>query len=267
MIETMFKRDYENYFAQEEKLRRLIFQWLPPEGSSLLDLGCKTGNITVHYQDKVKEVVGLDKDYTSILLAKRNFPGLIFLVGRVEELPIKTGSFNVLVISEVLQHVTEPQMAINEINRVLKPGGVLILSVPQKGFFYKYLHPGNIKGVGQKKRLLSPKPPRAIHYSSTTLRELLEGKFVLEESYRRGTILYPYSSKMLWLLVKLVEKGYCYGEERLKNPIIKGIYIQLLHLFYTILSWTLKRIMMIDFSLRLGKFSYNIIVRARRSRV
>jgi len=144
MRETTLKNNYERYFAQEEKLRRLVFRWLPEDTTSLLDLGCKAGNITSSYQKKAKSVAAVDKDYASVLSAKRRFPDLKLFVGRAEELPIKTDCFHILVASEVLQYLTEPKRAVAEMHRVLKHGGLLILSVPQKGPCYQLANPGNI---------------------------------------------------------------------------------------------------------------------------
>jgi ubiquinone/menaquinone biosynthesis C-methylase UbiE len=260
----MFKRDYEVFFAQEEKLRRLIFHWLPSDATNLIDLGCKTGNITVRYQDKIRDVIGLDKDYLSVLQAKRNFPQINFLVGKIEELPLKTGSFNSIVISEVLHHITEPQKAIEEIYRVLKPKGTLILSVPQNGFFNQYFNPINIKYMWRAKTITSQL--RQINYSLSSLRELFEGKFVLEKYYRGGTILYPYWAKMMWYLAELPQQWYYPGTVPAKKwALRKKTYLFLLSFLYKIFSWLLKSIIKIDFLLPLGKYSYNLVIRARRS--
>lgn len=264
MRETTLNKTYERYFAQEEKLRRLVFHWVPEDTTSLLDLGCKAGNITSSYQKKAKSVAAVDKDYDAVLSAKRRFPDLKLFAGRAEELPIKTGCFHILVASEVLQYLSEPQRAVAEMHRVLKPGGLLILSVPQKGPCYQLANPGNITDRWRNKKFLSSMPLRIIHYSLPALKELLKGRFTIEETYQGGTILYPYSSLLLWYLVQLCEKDYDRREIQVKNRSLIKVYYHLLDRCYIILNKIVQGIMKIDFSIQLGKYSYNIVLRAMR---
>jgi SAM-dependent methyltransferase len=55
---------------------------------------------------------------------------LVDVVGRGEQLPFASGSFDLVLCTQVLQYVPEPSLVLSEINRVLKPEGALILSVP-----------------------------------------------------------------------------------------------------------------------------------------
>lgn len=52
------------------------------------------------------------------------------LLANAEKMPIETGSFDTLVCTEVLEYVDEPALFLGEISRVMRPGGVLILSLP-----------------------------------------------------------------------------------------------------------------------------------------
>ena len=55
---------------------------------------------------------------------------LVDVVGRGEQLPFASGSFDLVLCTQVLQYVPDPSLVLSEINRVLKPEGALILSVP-----------------------------------------------------------------------------------------------------------------------------------------
>jgi SAM-dependent methyltransferase len=55
---------------------------------------------------------------------------LVDVVGRGEQLPFASGSFDLVLCTQVLQYVPEPSLILSEINRVLKPEGALMLSVP-----------------------------------------------------------------------------------------------------------------------------------------
>jgi 2-polyprenyl-3-methyl-5-hydroxy-6-metoxy-1,4-benzoquinol methylase len=52
------------------------------------------------------------------------------VVGSILEMPFKKNTFDVVTCSEVIEHVTDPQKAIAEMYRVLKPGGILFLTTP-----------------------------------------------------------------------------------------------------------------------------------------
>lgn len=55
----------------------------------------------------------------------------IDVVGSVESIPFPDNSFDSIVCTQVLEHVAHPEVAMSELNRVLRPGGVLLLTVPQ----------------------------------------------------------------------------------------------------------------------------------------
>lgn len=91
----------------------------------LLDLGSSTGIIGSLLADRLGEVVGLDIDAPAIEraqnLAKDN---LRFRVGDAMSLDAGDGTFDIVVCAHVYEHVPDAQKMMNEIHRVLKPGGV-----------------------------------------------------------------------------------------------------------------------------------------------
>jgi len=105
-----------------------IFQAAIGRGSRVLDLGCRTGALTRHFLDG-NEVVGLDVDAAA--LAKAAERGIEPVQANVEEsLPFEDGSFDAVVAGELLEHLQFPDALVAEIRRVLRPGGVLVGSVP-----------------------------------------------------------------------------------------------------------------------------------------
>ena len=100
---------------------------------SLLDVGCASGKIPV----LAKYSVGLDICISNLKVAKGSGLRDHVVVGDAQNLPLKTESFDVVTALDVLEHVRDDQKMINEIERVLKDGGELVLSTPSRGFIYE----------------------------------------------------------------------------------------------------------------------------------
>jgi 2-polyprenyl-3-methyl-5-hydroxy-6-metoxy-1,4-benzoquinol methylase len=99
---------------------------------NVLDVGCGIGELANHVQDKSK-YFGIDVNpYCVNYLLVRSLQAE---VGSVYEIPSGPLAFDVVVMSHVLEHLDDPQRAIHEISRVLKPSGYLILIVPMKKGF------------------------------------------------------------------------------------------------------------------------------------
>jgi SAM-dependent methyltransferase len=97
-------------------------------GKRVLDLGCRSGALTQHFLDG-NTVVGLDVDAAA--LEKAAVLGIEPVQANVEEpLPFDNGSFDAVVAGELFEHLQFPDALVSEIRRVLRPGGVLVGSVP-----------------------------------------------------------------------------------------------------------------------------------------
>jgi len=94
----------------------------------LLDLGCGKVPLFAAYRDHIDDNICVDWENT---LHDNEF--LDYHCDLTRDLPFENGEFNTVILSDVLEHIPEPQSLINEISRVLSPDGVLIMNVP---FFY-----------------------------------------------------------------------------------------------------------------------------------
>jgi len=98
----------------------------------LIDLACGEGfglNI-INESNSELDITGIDLDEFAIVNAKNKYPNLKFLVGDALKLDIKSNSIDVVLAFEIIEHVP-PLDLLNEIFRILKPGGLLLLSTPQ----------------------------------------------------------------------------------------------------------------------------------------
>jgi ubiquinone/menaquinone biosynthesis C-methylase UbiE len=106
-------------------------------GWSYLDVGCGNGLATLHVADSLAlRVVGVDLDPTQIELARRaagDRTDVSFVTASATQLPFDTGRFDIVSTNKTLHHVPEWWLALEEIKRVVAPGGYVVfadLSVP-----------------------------------------------------------------------------------------------------------------------------------------
>jgi SAM-dependent methyltransferase len=103
----------------------------PQSGAHLLDCGCREGQHTRQMADRLlaTRVVGLDYNATAISLAAA--AGIIALQADLNRsIPLAANSMDVIVASDVIEHLVEPATFVSELFRVLRPGGYLVLDTP-----------------------------------------------------------------------------------------------------------------------------------------
>ncbi|MEP6780221.1 MAG: metalloregulator ArsR/SmtB family transcription factor, partial [Gemmatimonadaceae bacterium] len=94
------------------------------------DLGCGTGTITAAIAPHVKFVHAVDASPAMLAAARDRLMGttnVMLSTGALESLPLDDASLDVAIMLLVLHHVAEPSRALNEVQRVLKPGGRLLV--------------------------------------------------------------------------------------------------------------------------------------------
>ena len=107
----------------------------------LLDMGCGEGRHSIGaLLETPANVIGMDLSVQDLKIAKHRLndfdlsdinTSCTFGVGNINDIPIKSASLDAVMCSEVLEHVDSPEESIHELVRVLKPGGVMALSVPR----------------------------------------------------------------------------------------------------------------------------------------
>lgn len=193
---------------------RLAYRWTPPRRRALLDAGCSWGDSTRWYARKAERTAGIDVDAGTVAAARRRYPEIDFRTGRLEALPFESGAFDAVVCCDVLEHVGDELAALDELYRVLSPGGTLVLSTPNAGLF-SFMDPVNYpKRVAPLLERLAPalyerlpavtageKPwweqeEHHRHYSRDDLLALLDrsgfrGRYRVTRTFRSGLLLYP----------------------------------------------------------------------------
>jgi len=115
--------------GQERRLR-LIRRYVPLEGARILDAGCGLGLYVRRLRDFSDHVYGIDIDADRVREASQSLANIE--CASAESMPYPDGFFHVVLSHEVLEHVTDDLAAVREAYRVLRPGGHLVVFVPNR---------------------------------------------------------------------------------------------------------------------------------------
>jgi GT2 family glycosyltransferase/SAM-dependent methyltransferase len=161
-------------FLVLEHLVRYAFASQFAAASKILDVGCGTGYGASLLAQKATSVVGIDNSPKAINYAQSNYgrANLSFSLGDCRSLPFRERFFDLVVMFEVIEHVVEQQRTLSEIQRVLAPKGVLILSTPN--------------AAGPTKIIEDVNP---FHFKELTETELLE---LLRPHFAHARLLYQH---------------------------------------------------------------------------
>jgi len=138
--ERLVPEVHQGQVAYLEHLLRYRFCAQFVRGRRVLDVATGSGyGAQALAQAGAALVVGLDYDPQAIGYARQHYPGPAFVVADAHHLPFPPAAFQVVVSLETIEHLERPEAFLDEVRRVLAPGGLLILSTPQKGVY----PPGN----------------------------------------------------------------------------------------------------------------------------
>ena len=119
---------YEFFIHPKDPGKLWSLACLPSEGI-LLDAGGGTGRVAQHFRDKVGQIVVTDKSL-KMLHEARIKGGLQTVQSYTESSPFMDGSFDCIIMVDALHHVANQSKTADELWRILKPGGRLIIEEP-----------------------------------------------------------------------------------------------------------------------------------------
>jgi SAM-dependent methyltransferase len=126
--------------GQERRLEMIVRAAGERIKGSILENGCGVGMYVEHLSPFGGKVIGLEYDFERAAEARANSPHIINAAG--EALPLSSGTFDLILSHEVLEHVQDDRTAICEMVRTLRspdpilgqPGGRIIIFVPNRGY-------------------------------------------------------------------------------------------------------------------------------------
>jgi len=187
-------RNWPYYPVYLEKLRAVRHFLQTKRQLKILDVGCGEGVLVDEYRGRGYDITGLDLNYSR--------PGVVR--GSVLQIPFEDASIDLILCLDLLEHlnILDQPTAIAEIERVLKPGGLFLASIPNLAHFasrLRFFLTGKLIRTSELERHPGDRP-----YSE--YRTLLEQRFIIERAYGLfptypliSLLTYLVPSKVVWL--------------------------------------------------------------------
>lgn len=121
----------ENYWFRRHEVvyRRLVERC---RDRDVLEAGCGEGYGADLIADVARRVIGLDYDDSAVAHVRARYPRVDMRQGNLAELPLPAESVDVVVNFQVIEHLWDQGQFVSECHRVLRPGGVLLISTPNR---------------------------------------------------------------------------------------------------------------------------------------
>lgn len=157
------------------KAMAALINQLTPQENNILDIGCHDGTLLSIIENRNNKFYGLDaSDWAVSESKKKDFDIRQFFFDDKTKLPFEEDFFDLIITGEIIEHIYDTDFFLEEIRRVLKPNGKLLISTP------------NIASLGRRLLLLfginplielSPNNPESVghirYFTFKTLQKLL----------------------------------------------------------------------------------------------
>ncbi len=185
--------------GRDGRWRRLAVQVSSPDGANVLDLGAGTGDLSGAFRRAgARRVTSLDVSASMLVRAREKYgvERIEWLIGDAHRLPFADGSFDVVASAFVLRNLPNLAGSLEEMTRVLKPGGRLVgldITHPPDTLWGNTIRLGFEQGVTRMAGLLSGDRP-AYRYlpnslsgypTADELSKMLEQAGLRDVSYHR----------------------------------------------------------------------------------
>jgi SAM-dependent methyltransferase len=166
-------------------------------GSRVLDAGCGPGELAAGAAARGASVIGTDLSPGMIALARRRHPELEFQQADAERLPFSDGTFDAVVANLLIPHLPRPEAGVEELTRVLKPGGRLAMSMwdrPERSRLVGVIWEAIAEVGAPPPAGIPPGPPPFRYADEDELARLFASAGLTEVSFRQIQFSHPVSN-------------------------------------------------------------------------
>jgi SAM-dependent methyltransferase len=206
------EQTYFWFVAKQRTIRRILSRFIEQNSPAILDLGCGTGT-NLDSLGRFGEAYGIDESDLALGFCQRRGLGLL-AQGRAERLPFCENCFDLVCALDLLEHLADDDAALGQAFRVLKPGGILLVTVPA----YPSLFGAHDHALGHKRR-----------YKKADLGfKVKRSGFSLIKTSHYMSLLFPAT-----LLIKLYQKRFGSRTETIRyhvHPLLNRFFLFLCEL-------------------------------------
>ncbi|MFQ6013841.1 MAG: class I SAM-dependent methyltransferase [Anaerolineae bacterium] len=131
------EEDRHWWFASRTRaLLGMLDRCVPDDDLRILDVGCGAGNM-IHHLSRYGEVKGIEMDPRPLAVARqRGYDAQ--LADAAKEIPFEEGTFDLVAVLDVIEHNEDDLGILRECHRVLKPGRLVVITVPAFQWLWSY---------------------------------------------------------------------------------------------------------------------------------
>jgi SAM-dependent methyltransferase len=198
-----------------DSLSAFLAEHFQERGAALLDLGAGSKPYSQIYEPYFERTVSLDVGHSP------HGTEAVDVIASADDLPFEEGRFDCIICTEVLEHCRDPALVMSEIRRVLRPGGVALITTPfMKGLhempydYYRYTPPA-LRDLADRAGL----EVLALEHRGDMLAVGLSiASYPLTKALSRpGPWFYRYENPVVWLLLVAPQLAYLGYWRRARN--------------------------------------------------
>jgi ubiquinone/menaquinone biosynthesis C-methylase UbiE len=133
-----WKRGRDLSIERGKFVKSIIEKYLICKNLTVLDLGSGEGGTSIIFSEQNK-VAGYDVNLIRLERQKDQLNDYLLTNGDALKLSFKENSFDLIILQDVIEHIPDVKLLINEVLRVLKPGGIVYISTPNKYSIFNFI--------------------------------------------------------------------------------------------------------------------------------